>query len=80
MLMMKGLRARFWIEGGMAMVTAMLFLVTLVQRDWIESLFGIDPDRYSGSLEWTIVGALLVVTVALFALAGREWRRATVAA
>ncbi len=78
--MRTGLRARFWIEGGMAVVTAVLFLVTLVQRDWIEGLVGVDPDRASGSLEWAIVGSLLLVTVALFALAGREWRRAAVAA
>ncbi len=78
--MRTGLRARFWIEGGMAVVTAVLFLVTLVQRDWIEGLVGFDPDRASGSLEWAIVGSLLLVTVALFAVARREWRRAVVAA
>lgn len=78
--MKNGLRARFWIEGGMAVVTAVLFVVTLVQHDWIESLFGVDPDQYSGSLEWAIVGVLLVATVALIALAGREWRRAAIAA
>jgi hypothetical protein len=53
-----------------------LFVITLVWRDWIELVFGVDPDKSYGSLEWLIVGALLVVTLALFTLAGFEWRRA----
>jgi hypothetical protein len=69
-------RTRFWIEAGLASVTTLLFLLTLVRRDWIEAVFGIDPDHYSGSLEWISVGALLVVTVASAALARAEWRRA----
>jgi hypothetical protein len=78
--MKNGLRRIFWVEGSFGVITAVLFLVTLVQRNWIESLFGVDPDQYSGSLEWSIVGGLLLVTLVLFALAGYEWRRASVAA
>ena len=59
----------------MAIVTSMLSVITLVQRDWIEIVFGIDPDNRGGTLEWLIVGALLVVTIALFTLANYEWRR-----
>jgi hypothetical protein len=55
-----------------------LFLLTLVRRDWIEVLFGVDPDRHSGSLEWLVVSGLLAVTVVLFSLAAIEWRRAAV--
>jgi hypothetical protein len=79
--MMSALRRRFWIEGGLGALTAVLFVVTLVQRDWIEALFGVDPEQASGSLEWSIVGGLLLVTLVLFSLAAREVRRAaTVAA
>ncbi len=70
------LRRRFWLETGMAIVTSILFVITLVQRAWIEIAFGVDPDSRSGALEWLIIGALVVMTIALFTLASYEWRRA----
>lgn len=73
--MRKALRSRFWLEVGMAIVTTILFLITLVQRDWIEVVSGVDPDSRSGTLEWLIVGALLVVMITLVTLASYEWRR-----
>ncbi len=78
-LLRKALRWRFWLEIGMAIVTSILFVITLVQRDWIEVVFGVDPDSRMGTLEWLIVAALLVVTITLFTLASYEWRRAQVA-
>ena len=33
--------------------------------DWIEQLFGIDPDMASGSLEMLIAGAVVLVVVGL---------------
>ena len=78
--MRKALRPLFWLETGMATMTAILFVITLVWRDWIEIVFGVDPDKSNGSLEWLIVGALLVVTLVLFTLAGFEWRRARIIA
>ena len=77
--MRNALRRRFWLETGMAIVTSILFVITLVQRDWIEIVFGVDPDNNNGTLEWLIVGVLLVVTITLFTLASYEWRRARTA-
>ncbi len=74
--MKKALRPIFWLETGMATITGILFVITLVWRDWIEIVFNIDPDNRNGSLEWLIVGVLLAVTLVLFTLAGFEWRRA----
>ncbi len=74
--MRNALRRRFWLEAGMATVTSILFVITLVQGDWIEIVFGVDPDNRNGTLEWLIVGVLLVVTITLFTLASYEWRRA----
>jgi hypothetical protein len=47
----------------------------LVRRDWIEVMFGVDPDHRSGSVEWLILGILLAVALIASALARREWRR-----
>ncbi len=77
--MRNALRLRFWLEAGMATVTSILFVITLVQGDWIEIVFGVDPDNRNGTLEWLIVGVLLVVTITLFTLASYEWRRARAA-
>ena len=74
--MKNSLRLRFWLEAGMGTITALLFLVTLVWRDWVEILFDVDPDQGSGLLEWSIVGALFVATIILFILARYEWRKA----
>lgn len=53
----------------------LLALLTLVWRDWIEEIFGVDPDNRSGGLEWIIVVGLLVVAAALAVTARVEWRR-----
>jgi hypothetical protein len=77
--MIKGLRLRFWLEAGMATLTGILFVVTLVWRNWIEIVFGVEPDGGSGSLEWLILGVTLIVTIILFVLARYEWRIARTA-
>lgn len=69
----------FWLEMGIASITGVLFVVTLMWRDWAEVILRIGPDQGSGSFEWMIVGLLLVVTLGLLTLAGREWRRASLA-
>ena len=74
--MKNSLRLRFWVEAGLGTVTALLFVVTLVRRDWIEIVFSVDPDQGSGLLEWSIVGILLFATIVLFILARYEWRKA----
>ena len=42
--------------------------------DWIEQLFGIDPDMGSGSLELLIAGAVVFVVVGLVATRMRRSR------
>ena len=67
------LRAR--IETGLALLTAGLFILTLISRAWIETLAGWDPDHHNGSLEGVSVAVLLVATVALSARARSDWRK-----
>ncbi|HEY1349140.1 MAG TPA: hypothetical protein VGF67_05905 [Ktedonobacteraceae bacterium] len=77
--MKRQVRWFFWLEMGMASITGVLCMVTLVWRDWAEVIFRVDPDQGSGSFEWMIVGVLLLLTLSMCALAGREWRRAALA-
>jgi DMSO/TMAO reductase YedYZ heme-binding membrane subunit len=63
------------IERGLATVSGFLFVVTLLWREWIEILFGVDPDKGSGALEWAITLAFLAMTIAFTALAHHEQRR-----
>ena len=68
-------RTRFWLEAILATLTTGLFILTLLSRNWIENVFGVDPDESSGSLEWLIVAALLVASIVFVAMARAEWRR-----
>ena len=59
----------------LAALGASLCPLTLLRRDWLEAVVGVDPDAHSGSLEWAIVLALLFLAIAFGVLAGLELRR-----
>jgi hypothetical protein len=75
--MRSNLSLRFWIEATVATLAAFLGLLTLAWHDWIEGVFGVDPDHHNGSLEWIIVVVLLAVALVLARSARTQWRRAT---
>ena len=77
-MMKRHLTPRFWIEAGLAGISAFLAIVTVLWPDWIEIVFNVDPDMGDGSLERAIVGVAFVLAVAFVALTRREWRRAAV--
>jgi hypothetical protein len=66
------MRRRFYIEAVLAGLMAVLTVVTLISKEWIEVVFGVDPDGGNGSLEWAIVAVLAVVSAALSLTAWRE--------
>ena len=74
--MVHKLRYRFWLESIVGSIAGIMAVVTFFWHDWIETVFGVDPDKGSGSAEWLVVVILLLVTVMLAVVAGLEWRRA----
>jgi hypothetical protein len=73
---MNDLPGRFWLETGLAVVSTVLLLATLLWRDWIEIVLRVDPDHGSGSLEWSIIAVTAVAAIVGSILARIEWRRA----
>ena len=67
----KRVRVEVWLSGS----SAVLALLTLVWKDWIEIVFRVDPDHGDGSAEWWLVAGLAVVAVTTFALSRWELRR-----
>lgn len=76
---MGGNRSLFWAESVLAALNGALVVDTMISREWIEVVFGVDPDHGNGSLEWLIIAGVAILTI-LFALAARyEWRRLSIA-
>ena len=73
--MRSSFRIRFWIEAGLALTTGLLAIITPFFPDWIEFVFGWDPDQHDGSLERLIVVGLFCASVVISGAATFEWRR-----
>lgn len=72
---MSGVRTRYRVEVAIAVAATALLVLTLITREWIEILFGVDPDGGSGALEWALAGGLAVVAAVSIAAAVIERRR-----
>lgn len=72
--MFEGRSRRFKIESILAAVSGLLGVVTLFWHEWLEA-FGWDPDHGNGSVEWLIVGVLLLTALVLGLLARRDSAR-----
>lgn len=74
--MTRSLTPVFWSELALSIASAASLALTALWPQWIELLFGFDPDGGNGSDEWGITLSLMAATATLIALTGREWRRA----
>ncbi len=72
---MRRLRVRITIEAACGLVSLALCLLTLLNREWIEALSGLEPDAGSGALEWGIVAGFAAAAIACGALAVRDRER-----
>lgn len=66
---------RFWVELAMGLTSLALFVLTSLWPQWIELVFGADPDGGSGEAEWGLVAVFAAATVVLLWTARAEWRR-----
>jgi hypothetical protein len=69
-------RRRFWLEAVLAGAAGALTVLTAIWNDWIEIVFGVDPDHGNGSAEWIVTSCLLAVALGCSVAARYEWRRA----
>lgn len=72
------MNGRRWFSGVLAAISAVLLVLTLVWPQWIEGIFGVEPDSGDGSFELVVVLGLAVVAVASSTDAILAWRRARV--
>ena len=68
------MRQTILVERVLGTVSGLLAVLTLLRGDWIETVFHVDPDGGSGSVEWAIVVGLAVLSVTCFVLARRGSR------
>ncbi|MGE0879545.1 MAG: ABC transporter permease [Acidimicrobiia bacterium] len=73
---MMNARARWKLQATLAVVSAVLAVLTAVNAEWIEELTGLEPDGGNGELEWLFVAAFALVAVLLSAFSYRTRRAA----
>jgi hypothetical protein len=67
-------RLRMRIEVVLAILFALLAVMTIMDPQWIEQLFEFDPDSGSGETEWGITAVFGVASLLATLLAGRDWK------
>jgi hypothetical protein len=68
-------KTRLALETTLAVIFAAIFVATMFWPDWIELVFGADPDEGNGEFEWAIVAISGLLAVASIIVARIEWRR-----
>jgi hypothetical protein len=68
-------KARARVVTALALVSLVLLVATAVEPDWIEEVFGVEPDAGSGSAEVLVTGAFALLAVVLGVGAVLSWRK-----
>jgi hypothetical protein len=71
----QAIRQRFYAEVILGAASVLLVLLTLIWKDWIEIVFGVDPDGGNGAVEYLVCLAFLAAAAGSWWLARTEWRR-----
>ena len=69
------LPARVWVEIVLGLMSAALLTLAMLSPDWIELMLGFAPDAGNGSAEWGVALLWAAVSILMFGLAGRTWRK-----
>ena len=72
---MRWMQKRYIIEIGLAALSLTVFVATLIWSEWIEIIFGVDPDQGDGSIEWLIIAMATVSALVAILLARSDRRR-----
>lgn len=71
--------SRTWLyraEVAVSLISLVMFVATMIDPQWIETLFDESPDAGDGSVErWLVGGGFLLAALIAAALAWRERRR-----
>jgi hypothetical protein len=68
-------RFRFWVECGLAVLSTVLAVSSMIWPNWIELVFDADPDGGDGSFEWGIVLAFVLAALVFAIIARFEFGR-----
>ena len=60
---------------GLAILSVSLYFATALWPEWIEIVFGVDPDFGNGSLEWLTMELTAISAVVAIFLARADWQR-----
>jgi hypothetical protein len=72
---MSQMRKRLGIEVALAAISLAIFVATLAWPEWIEMVFGVDPDQGDGSIEWLIMAVTAGLALVSILFARSDWRR-----
>lgn len=68
-------RVRLRVVTVLTAVSALALVASILWPQWIETIFGIEPDGGSGAAEFAISAVLVATTVLFFLLTRLERRR-----
>lgn len=71
----KRLPAKIWVELLLGLMSTVLLTLAIILPNWMELFFHLAPDAGDGSAERGFALLWAAISLLMFALAGRAWRK-----